>query len=152
VAEPTSPATRTDFAKVLDESCDGDHEGLLISRQRVARQTGGGRWSPAVPGEQGCSAPVALQIHRQHGFGLVLGLQPTAPGFTVVPVKILQIAPALHGAQMQSTEGSYPVVVWALVENDDGSDEVIGLAVGGNGDRAPIPPEPGTFETYRQSG
>ena len=35
----------------------------------------------------------------------------TAPGFTVVPVKILQIAPALHGAQMQSTEGNYPVVV-----------------------------------------
>ena len=96
--------------------------------------------------------PVALQIHRQHGFGLVLGLQPTAPGFTVVPVKILQIAPALHGAQMQSTEGSYPVVVWALVENDDGSEDVIGLAVGGKGDRALIPPEPGTFETYRQSG
>ena len=67
-------------------------------------------------------------------------------------VKILQIAPALHGAQMQTTEGSYPVVVWALVENDDGSDDVIGLVVGGKGDRALIPPEPGTFETYRQSG
>ena len=113
----------------------------------------GGRWSPAVPsGEQGCSDPVAPQIHRQHGFGLVLGLQPTAPGCTVVPVKILQIAPALHGAQMQSTEGSSPVVVWALVENDDGSEDVIGLAVGSKGDRALIPPDPGTFESYRQSG
>ena len=70
----------------------------------------------------------------------------------MVPVKILQIAPALHGAQMQTTEGSYPVVVWALVENDDGSDDVIGLAVGGKGDRALIPPDPGTFETYSQSG
>jgi hypothetical protein len=70
----------------------------------------------------------------------------------VVPVKILQTAPALHGAQMQTTEGSYPVVVWALVENDDGSDDVIGLVVGGKGDRALIPPDPGTFESYSQSG
>jgi len=40
LAEPAA------FAKVLDESCDGDHEGLLISRQRVARQTvaGGGHF------------------------------------------------------------------------------------------------------------
>jgi len=39
LAEPAASA------KVLDESCDGDHEGsLLVSRQRVARQTvaGGG--------------------------------------------------------------------------------------------------------------
>jgi hypothetical protein len=44
MAQPASPATSTDYAKVLDESCDGDHEGLLISHQRVARQTvtGGG--------------------------------------------------------------------------------------------------------------
>ena len=70
----------------------------------------------------------------------------------MVPVKILQTAPALHGAQIQTTESSYPVAVWALVENDDGSDDVIGLAVGGKGDRALIPPDPGTFETYRQSG
>ena len=67
-------------------------------------------------------------------------------------MKILQIAPALHGAQMQTTEGSYPVVVWAVLENDDGSDDVIGLAVGGKGDRALIPPDPGTFESYSQSG
>jgi hypothetical protein len=46
----------------------------------------GGRWSPAVPsGEQGCSDPVALQIHRQHGFGLVLGLQPRLPGIPWCP-------------------------------------------------------------------
>jgi hypothetical protein len=46
----------------------------------------GGRWSPAVPsGEQGCSAPVALQVHRQHGFGLVLGLQPRLPGLPWCP-------------------------------------------------------------------
>jgi hypothetical protein len=53
---------------------------------------------------------------------------------------------------MQTTEGSYPVVVWALLGNDDGSDDVIGLAVGGKGDRALIPPDPGTFESYSQSG
>jgi hypothetical protein len=39
-----------------------------------------------------------------------------------------------------------------LLENDDGSDDVIGLAVGGKGDRALIPPDPGTFESYSQSG
>jgi len=53
---------------------------------------------------------------------------------------------------MQTTEGSYPVVVWALVENDDGNDDVIGLAAGSKGDRALIPPDPGTFESYSQSG
>jgi hypothetical protein len=90
-----------------------------VSALRVAR---GGRWSPAItPGEQGYSDPVAPQIHRQHGIGLVLGLQPR-------------------------------LVVWALLENDDGSDDVIGLAVGGKGDRALIPPDPGTFESYSQSG
>ena len=52
----------------------------------------------------------------------------------MVPVKILQIAPALHGANMQSTEGTYPVVIWALVERDDGSRDVVGLSVGGGGD------------------
>jgi len=70
----------------------------------------------------------------------------------VTPVKILQIAAALHGAKMQTSQGTLPIVVWALVENDDGSDDVIGLVVGGKGDRALIPPDPGTFETYRQSG
>ena len=119
---------------------------------RVARSDRGGRWSPAVPsGEQGCSAPLALQIHRQHGFGLVLGLHHGSRVYRGAR-EDPPIAPALHGAQMQSTEGSYPVVVWALVENDDGRDDVIGLAVGGKGDRALIPPDPGTFETYRQSG
>jgi hypothetical protein len=152
VAQPASPATSTDFAKVLDESCDGDHEGLLISRQRVARQTVAGAGHRPYRRASRGAAPRSRYRSTGNGFGLVLGLQPTAPGFTVVPVKILQIAPGLHGAQMQSTEGSYPVVVWALVENDDGSDNVIGLAVGGKGDRALIPPDPGTFETYRQSG
>jgi hypothetical protein len=70
----------------------------------------------------------------------------------VVRVKILQIAPALHGAKLQTTAGSYPVVVWALVENDDGSDDVIGLAVGGPGTRALVPPDPATFESYSQTG
>ena len=57
-------------------------------------------------------------------------------GFTVVRVKILQIAPALHGAKMQTTEGTYPVVVWALIEADDGNRLVVGLSVGGKGDKA----------------
>jgi hypothetical protein len=70
----------------------------------------------------------------------------------VVPVKILQIAPALHGAKMQTTKGIYPVVVWALVENDEGSSDVIGLCVGGNGEMALTPPDPGTFESYSQTG
>lgn len=75
-----------------------------------------------------------------------------SPGFTVVEVKILQIAPALHGAKMQTTEGTHPVVVWALIEDDDGNRHVVGLAVGGKGDRALIPPDQGTFESYSQTG
>ena len=75
-----------------------------------------------------------------------------SPRFTVVPVKILQIAPALHGAKMQSTEGTYPVVIWALVERDDGGRDVVGLSVGGGGDSALVPPDPTTFESYSQTG
>ena len=70
----------------------------------------------------------------------------------MVPVKILQIAPALHGANMQSTEGTYPVVIWALVELDDGSRDVVGLSVGGGGGSALVPPDPRTFESYSQTG
>ena len=65
-------------------------------------------------------------------------------------MKILQIAPGLHGAKMETTKGAYPIVVWALAEGDDGNREVIGLAVtGGN---ALIPPDPGIFERYTQTG
>ena len=71
---------------------------------------------------------------------------------TVVPVKILQIAPALHGAKMQTTEGTRPVVIWALVESDDGTTNVIGLAVGGNDQSGLIPPDPDTFQSYSQTG
>jgi hypothetical protein len=39
----------------------------------------------------------------------------------VTRVKILQIAPALHGAKMQTSQGTLPIVIWALVEDDDGS-------------------------------
>ena len=67
-------------------------------------------------------------------------------------VRILQIAPALHGAKMQTSHGTFPVVVWALVENDDGSGDVIGLAVGGKGDRTLVGPDPDTFESYSQTG
>ncbi len=67
-------------------------------------------------------------------------------------MKILQIAPALHGAKMQTSQGTFPVVVWALVENDDGSDVVVGLAVGGQGDRTLLGPDPDTFESYSQTG
>ena len=74
------------------------------------------------------------------------------PGFTVVRVKLLQIAPALHGATMQTTEGTYPVVVWALIEDDDGNRHVVGLSVGGKGDRALVPPDQETFESYSQTG
>ena len=73
-------------------------------------------------------------------------------GFTVVRVKILQIAPALHGAKMQTTEGTYPVVVWALIEADDGNRHVVGLSVGGKGDKALVSPDQGTFESYSQTG
>jgi hypothetical protein len=71
---------------------------------------------------------------------------------SVVLVKILQIAPALHGAKMQTTEGTHPVVVWALVKNDDGSDDVVGLAVGAKGNSTLIGPNPETFEFYTQTG
>ena len=70
----------------------------------------------------------------------------------MVPVKILQLAPALHGAKMHSTEGTYPVVIWALVERDDGSRDVVGLSVGGGGDGALVLPDPRTFESYSQTG
>jgi hypothetical protein len=76
----------------------------------------------------------------------------TAATSTVTSMKILQIAPALHGAKMQTARGSFPVVVWALVENDDGSDDVIGLAVGGKGDRTLLRPNSDTFEYYSQTG
>ena len=79
-------------------------------------------------------------------------LQSRISGFTVVRVKILQIAPALHGAKMQTTEGTYPVVVWALIEDDDGNRHVVGLCVGGKGDKALVPPDQGTFESYSQTG
>jgi hypothetical protein len=69
-----------------------------------------------------------------------------------MPVNILQIAPALHGAKMQTTQGTHPIVVWAIVQNDDGSRDVIGLAVGAKGDRALVPPDPRTFESYSQTG
>ncbi len=68
------------------------------------------------------------------------------------PVKILQIAPALHGAKMQTTEGTRPVVIWALVEKDDGTTAVIGLAVGGKGDSALTSPDPDSFQSYSQTG
>jgi len=70
----------------------------------------------------------------------------------VTSVKILQIAPALHGAKMQTSHGTFPVVVWALVENDDGSNNVIGLAVGAAGDRTLLGPDPETFQSYSQTG
>jgi hypothetical protein len=76
----------------------------------------------------------------------------TAATSTVASMKILQLAPALHGAKMQTSRGTFPVVVWALVENDDGSNDVIGLAVGGKGDRALLPPDRDTFESYSQTG
>jgi hypothetical protein len=76
----------------------------------------------------------------------------TAATSTVASMKILQIAPALHGAKMQTSRGTFPVVVWALVENDDGSDAVIGLAVGGKGDRTLLQPDPDTFLSYSQTG
>jgi hypothetical protein len=69
-----------------------------------------------------------------------------------MPVRILQIAPALHGAKMQTSQGTLPIVVWALVENDDGSNDVVGLAVGGEGDRSLIGPDPETFQSYTQTG
>jgi hypothetical protein len=69
-----------------------------------------------------------------------------------VPVRILQIAPALHGAKMQTTAGTRHVVVWALVETDDGTTDVIGLAVGGKGVSTLVPPDPGTFQSYDQTG
>lgn len=74
--------------------------------------------------------------------------RPTA--LTLVAMKILQIAPALHGAKMATTQGTYPIVVWALSEDDDGNREVIGLAVAGG--KALIPPDPGIFERYTQTG
>jgi hypothetical protein len=67
-------------------------------------------------------------------------------------MKILQIAPALHGAKMKSSEGTFPVVIWALVERDDGIRDVVGLSVGAGGTGALVLPDPRTFESYSQTG
>ena len=99
--------------------------------------------------ERYCGDPVPLHVHA---IVFVPRRTATVPASTVMPVKILQIAPALHGAKVQTAQGTYPVVVWALVENDDGSGDVIGLAVGGKGDSALIGPNPDNFESYNQSG
>jgi hypothetical protein len=53
---------------------------------------------------------------------------------------------------MQTTEGTRPVVIWALVERDDGATDVIGLAVGGKGQSGLIPPDPDSFQSYSQTG
>jgi hypothetical protein len=70
----------------------------------------------------------------------------------VTRVKIMQIAPALHGAKMRTTQGTLPIVIWALVEDDDGSSSVVGLAVGGEGGRSLVGPDPETFQAYSQTG
>jgi hypothetical protein len=70
----------------------------------------------------------------------------------VTRVKILQIAAALHGAKMQTSQGTLPIVIWALVENDDGSNSVVGLAVGSEGGRSLVGPDPETFQSYSQTG
>ena len=67
-------------------------------------------------------------------------------------VKILQIAPALHGAKVHTSDGSYPVVVWALVERDDGSRDVVGLSVGAGRAGVLVQPDLATFESYSQTG
>ena len=92
---------------------------------------------------------IAAPIHSNR---VLRTLHSRISGFTVVRVKILQIAPALHGAKIQTTEGTYPVVVWALIEADDGNRQVVGLSVGGKGDKALVSPDQGTFESYSQTG
>ncbi|HET6953590.1 MAG TPA: hypothetical protein VFI47_24655 [Acidimicrobiales bacterium] len=67
-------------------------------------------------------------------------------------MKILQIAAALHGAKMQTSQGTLPIVIWALVENDDGTNDVVGLAVGGEGSQSLVGPDPETFQSYSQTG
>jgi hypothetical protein len=76
--------------------------------------------------------------------------RPRPTALSVVAMKILQIVPALHGAKMETTQGTHPIVVWALTEGDDGGREVIGLAVAGG--TALIPPDPAIFERYTQTG
>jgi hypothetical protein len=53
---------------------------------------------------------------------------------------------------MQTSQGTFPIVVWALVEDDDGSSSVVGLAVAGEGHRSLVGPDPETFESYSQTG
>lgn len=130
----------------------------MIARLYCSSTSAGMRPRADRPPEIDGSSPTALvtSLRRDHPpiHSNRAGLHPaiTSPRFTVVPVKILQIAPALHGANMQSTEGTSPVVIWALVERDDGSRDVVGLSVGGGGDSALVPPDPRTFESYSQTG
>jgi len=140
----------------------------------VCKQGVRSRVHRAVASDRGCSSPAAAPPEQVPASGNVRPVPPDSTsgrrgplrphgslteaivvrssGPTVVPVRILQIAPALHGAKMQTTEGTRPVVIWALVEKDDGTTDVIGLAVGGQGASALIPPDPGTFQSYDQTG
>lgn len=131
------------------------HSPSLVLRRAPARRVSRPLEMPTVrssPTARACSRDVrgdAPPIHSNRG---APHSQSWISGFTVVRVKILQIAPALHGAKMQTTEGTYPVVVWALIEDDDGNGHVVGLSVGSKGDRELVPPDQGTFESYSQTG
>jgi hypothetical protein len=53
---------------------------------------------------------------------------------------------------MQTSQGTLPIVIWALVEDDDGGNTVVGLAVGADGGRSLVGPDPETFQSYSQTG
>ncbi len=169
-AQQLAPADLADLVAEPEADILGQGPG-------AAQQGGGGVVQPAARGRRVCSlgrrhpraagagcagagrigddlrrALAGRSRLRSTGTVLVRTLQSRISGFTVALVKILQIAPALHGAKMQTTEGTSPVVVWALIEDDDGSRDVVGLSVGGKGDRALVPPDQETFESYSQTG
>lgn len=121
----------------------------LLPRGTTSRLAG----PPRNRSPRGPRLPGSTDAHRVSPGGAVRAVAHSRGSVsTVGPVKIQQIAPALHGAKMQTAEGTYPVVVWAVVQNDDGSDDVVGLAVGPKGSRTLIGPDPGTFESYSQTG
>ena len=131
------------------------HSPNLVLRRahpRPSRFTAARDADGSSPTARACSRDVRDSQLRSTATVVLRTLHSRICGFTVVRVKILQIAPALHGAKMQTTEGTYPVVVWALIEADDGNRHVVGLSVGGKGDKALVSPDQGTFESYSQTG
>ncbi len=143
-----------DLASSLEKACDEVAAGVCAHRaapvERALVEALGSRYQANDPSADLVAwnadyVEAMREVYRGHPDDLdVAALFADA---------LMNLTPwALHGAKMQTTGGTYPVVVWALTEDDDGNRHVVGLSVGGKGDKALVPPDQGTFESYSQTG